>query len=183
MINFSTKLTIARILLSPCVMFAIFFHAWLLAGILFCIAASTDFFDGYYARLYEQETELGKILDPIADKILLFSTLWALYNVSAQRLLPWWFVFLFIIKDLVIVLGGSFLILQKKSTVFSPSLFSKYITALLMVFILYLILVHYGSMNAYFICVAIQFFTVGTLLILLDYSYKFYLQIYPRIQI
>ena len=46
----------------------------LLAG-LFLLLSSTDFLDGYLARLYKQETELGRLLDPIADKFLMYSTL------------------------------------------------------------------------------------------------------------
>jgi CDP-diacylglycerol--glycerol-3-phosphate 3-phosphatidyltransferase len=46
----------------------------LLAGV-FLVLSSTDFLDGYLARLYKQETELGRLLDPIADKFLMYSIL------------------------------------------------------------------------------------------------------------
>lgn len=154
-------------------MAAIYVKLWILACTLFILAASTDFFDGYYARLYHQETELGRILDPVADKILIFSTLFALYIFSGQSLMPSWFLFLIVAKDLVLMLGAAFLIVQKKSTVMSPSLLSKCVTALFMIFAVYLMLIHYGALSVYYVDQSIRFFTISTILIFLDYSYKF----------
>lgn len=173
-ITFSTWLTFIRIFLAPCVMAAIYRGAWIAAGVFFIVAAATDFLDGYYARLYGQETELGRVLDPVADKILIFSTLWALYSLTGQSMLPSWFIILLAGKDLILVGGGIFLIVQKKYTRISPSLLAKVVTALLMIFIVYLILIHYGIMSAEYVDQSIQFFTISTIIILLDYSYKFY---------
>ncbi len=50
--------------------------------VLFALFAFSDFLDGYLARKYNQETLLGKVLDPIADKFLLYSTLIALLKVE-----------------------------------------------------------------------------------------------------
>jgi len=173
-ITFSTWLTFIRIFLAPCVMTAIYSSAWILAGIVFIIAAATDFLDGYFARLYGQETEFGRLLDPVADKILIFSTLWALYSWTDQSILPSWFITLLAGKDLTLVAGGIFLIAHKKYTTISPSWLAKLVTALLMIFIMYLILIQYGIMSDRYVNRSIQFFTISTILILFDYSYKFY---------
>lgn len=77
-INLPTKITIARLALIPliiiayCVQEAFSGHVWICAVTagLFCLAGWTDFFDGYIARKYNMVTDLGKFLDPIADKIL-----------------------------------------------------------------------------------------------------------------
>lgn len=172
-ITISTWLTVSRIFLAPFVMAAIYCKMWLVASSLFVLAGATDFLDGYYARLYQQETEFGKALDPVADKILIFSTLWALYKVSEQSLLPAWFIYLIIAKDLILLLGAYFLIVQKKRAVFSPSWLAKLTTALCMVFVVYLMLIHYGWMSSLYVDACIIFFTVATILITFDYSYKF----------
>ncbi|NNU15040.1 CDP-diacylglycerol--glycerol-3-phosphate 3-phosphatidyltransferase [Parvularcula sp. ZS-1/3] len=59
----------------------------LLAGILFAIAAGTDLLDGYVARRRNEETALGKVLDPIADKML---TITALIVLVAMGTLSGW---------------------------------------------------------------------------------------------
>jgi len=78
-INLPTKLTLARILLIPFMAIAyltnIFQTGKLMALLLFVIAAATDFLDGYLARKNNQITNLGKLLDPIADKLLTMTAL------------------------------------------------------------------------------------------------------------
>ena len=172
--NISTWLTLSRVFIAPCVMAAIYAKLWLVACLLLMIAGASDFFDGYYARLYSQETEFGKVLDPVADKVLLFSTLFALYKVSGQILLPPWFVFLMIGKDLILIVGALFLMRQTQPIVMSPSLLSKWMTALFMFFTVYLLLIHCGLLSHNYVGGLIQFFAVGTILILCDYSYKFF---------
>jgi cardiolipin synthase len=183
-INFSTWLTLFRIFLAPCVMATIYYKMWFVACVVFIIAGATDFLDGYYARLYQQETEFGRLLDPVADKILIFSTLCALCAVSKQSLIPSWFIFLIAGKELVLLFGATFLIVQKKYTVLSPSLLSKWVTALLMMFILYLLLIYYFVQRDFeqildcvesteFVDLSLEFFAICTIFIMLDYSYKF----------
>ena len=75
--NLPNKITLTRICLIP--LFVLFFYldvfegrAWnyIIAAIIFVVAASTDFLDGYIARSRGLVTNLGKFLDPIADKVL-----------------------------------------------------------------------------------------------------------------
>lgn len=61
-------------------------------AVLFLLIGLTDFFDGYYARKFGQETGIGKILDPIADKVLLASVFIVL--VAIKRLWFFWAVLL-----------------------------------------------------------------------------------------
>ncbi len=77
--NLPNKLTIIRILLIP-IMVATFYisqipYRFTITAVVFLVAACTDFLDGYIARKYNLVTDLGKFLDPIADKILVLSAL------------------------------------------------------------------------------------------------------------
>ena len=77
--NTPNKITLARICLIPLVIFFYLanFIPWgkFIAGMIFVIASLTDFLDGYLARKNNQVTNLGKFLDPIADKILVMAAL------------------------------------------------------------------------------------------------------------
>ena len=71
MTNFINFITIARIFLAPIILVFLIFGNYLVCVLLFFLAGLTDYYDGYLARKYNAESELGEILDPIADKILI----------------------------------------------------------------------------------------------------------------
>jgi CDP-diacylglycerol--glycerol-3-phosphate 3-phosphatidyltransferase len=84
-LNIPNLLTLTRILLIP--VFVVLFSTpdpdrSLMAAIVFVVAAVTDMLDGYLARKSGQVTKLGKLLDPIADKLLVLSALILLVNVD-----------------------------------------------------------------------------------------------------
>tara|TARA_B100001063_G_C16711650_1_gene528336 strand:+ start:729 stop:1265 length:537 start_codon:yes stop_codon:yes gene_type:complete len=78
-------ITIIRILLAAIIFILLYFgDQYLFALILFFIAGLTDYFDGFLARRYSATSELGEILDPIADKILIVFLLFGLaLNLSS----------------------------------------------------------------------------------------------------
>jgi len=78
MTKFINLLTATRILLAPIVLFLLIFEDYILCTLLFFIAGMSDYFDGYLARKYDAESQLGEILDPIADKILVVFILFGL---------------------------------------------------------------------------------------------------------
>jgi CDP-diacylglycerol--glycerol-3-phosphate 3-phosphatidyltransferase len=67
-----------------------------IAFVIFLVAAISDAIDGYIARRYHQISELGQLLDPIADKLLLFATLIPIYwmtqhpTILVDYRIPWW---------------------------------------------------------------------------------------------
>lgn len=101
-LNLANRITIARIFLVPVVtlLLLVRFHFWtvtinhqtttgseMIAAFVFIVAASTDGLDGYIARKRQMITNLGKFLDPIADKLLISAALISL--VEMQRLSAW----------------------------------------------------------------------------------------------
>lgn len=82
------------------------------AAIIFIIAASTDKIDGWMARKYGQVTEMGKLMDPIADKLLTLGTLIvaACFNEFGNPVLGWIITALFIIREVGITVMRFFVI-------------------------------------------------------------------------
>jgi CDP-diacylglycerol--glycerol-3-phosphate 3-phosphatidyltransferase len=72
--NVPNQLTVARLVLSIICFVFLSFDNYFIGLILFVIAAGTDWVDGYWARKYGQITQLGRILDPFADKIIICGT-------------------------------------------------------------------------------------------------------------
>ena len=90
-------LTIARIALAPVIALLPFINGYipkLVAFAVFLSAAISDFYDGRLARERNEITDLGKILDPLADKLLLIATLipifWITRYPMRQYEIPWW---------------------------------------------------------------------------------------------
>ena len=85
MTTFINLLTISRIFLAAIIFLLLMSSdGYLIALILFFIAGITDYFDGYFARKYNAVSQLGEILDPIADKILILFILFGLaINLSS----------------------------------------------------------------------------------------------------
>src|SRR6187401_1772012 len=82
--NVPNQLTVARLALSIVCFLFLMFDCYLVALILFAIAAGTDWVDGYWARKYGQITQLGRILDPFADKMIICGTF--IYLAAAPQL-------------------------------------------------------------------------------------------------
>ena len=90
--NTANKLTMLRVVLIPVFLVLLYlpipFHR-AFALVIFILASVTDFIDGYIARHYNQVTDFGKFMDPLADKLLVMSAL--LWFVEAGRLPAcWW---------------------------------------------------------------------------------------------
>ena len=87
--NVPNQLTVLRLLLSLVLFVLIAFEYYLISTVLFVIAASTDWLDGYWARKYGQVTNLGRILDPFVDKIIICGTFVFLVAVPGSGVEAW----------------------------------------------------------------------------------------------
>jgi CDP-diacylglycerol--glycerol-3-phosphate 3-phosphatidyltransferase len=88
-LNVPNALSSLRFVLAAVVCGLIEWQFFLAAMIIFLIAASTDWIDGWWARKYNQVTKLGRILDPFVDKIIICGAMIALVGNSESGLLPW----------------------------------------------------------------------------------------------
>jgi CDP-diacylglycerol--glycerol-3-phosphate 3-phosphatidyltransferase len=87
--NVPNQLTAARVVLSVICFAFLAFDMYQPALFLFAIAAGTDYFDGYWARKYGQITQLGRVLDPFADKVIICGTYVFLAAAEGSEIAPW----------------------------------------------------------------------------------------------
>ncbi len=75
--------------------------------LLFAVVVSTDWVDGYVARRTGQVTELGRILDPVADRLAIAA---GLVTFAIAGIFPFWAALLILVRDVAVVLGGAVLL-------------------------------------------------------------------------
>lgn len=103
MLTLPNIITIARVLLIPVVAFLLLDHDYKLAFAVFMIAAVGDWLDGFLARRLNQISQLGAVLDPIADKMTMMIVAILL---AAQGMLPIWLAVVIVMRDAIIVAGA-----------------------------------------------------------------------------
>ena len=124
--NYALALTLLRVLFVPVVILLMYLRVpgWVPA-IVFALLALTDWLDGYVARKYSQGTELGKFLDPLADKILVLSVLVVL---AVQLRVEVFSVLLLLIREFAVT-GLRCVILEKGGAAVAASTLAKWKTA------------------------------------------------------
>jgi cardiolipin synthase len=105
-LTLANRLTILRILMTPVIIVLLLYRQLGAALALFVLAGITDGLDGFVARSRGQRTNLGMVLDPVADKLLLMS---AVIVLSVLKELPRWFAIIVVSRD-VILIGGAFIL-------------------------------------------------------------------------
>ena len=138
--NLPNLLTVLRIMLVPVLVVALLGNTPagdVLAAVVFALASLTDFIDGYLARTRDSITTFGKLMDPLADKLLIVAALISL--VSLHRLAAW-VAMVIITRELAVTvlrLGAS-----QAGVVMSASTFGKVKTCLQIAAVLAVIAVH-----------------------------------------
>ncbi|RME91137.1 MAG: CDP-diacylglycerol--glycerol-3-phosphate 3-phosphatidyltransferase [Candidatus Hydrogenedentota bacterium] len=103
--NIPNALTVFRVILIPAFIYFLLqpdSNSRLLALFLFILASITDFFDGYLARKWNQESAFGRFLDPLADKALVISAIVLFVVLDPQ--IPAWMVIVIVARDILITL-------------------------------------------------------------------------------
>lgn len=103
-------LSVLRILLIIPFVFFFLSKNYIAAAAMVIISGLSDMFDGMIARKFNQITALGKILDPIADKLTLVAVIICI-GIIVPKIIP--LVVILVVKDLLMLLGGAYLI-QKR---------------------------------------------------------------------
>ncbi len=162
-LNLPNKLTVLRLILTPILVFLLLLRfgytdsnvvlrsgflsllssalLYLSTVILFIFIALTDFLDGYIARRDNLVTNFGKLMDPIADKIFVFSILIVLVRYN---LLSVWFVLILLSREFVVVAIRT-LIVENGGEIVAASNVAKLKTATQMLAILFIILFSFGK--------------------------------------
>lgn len=119
-------LSVCRILLIPVIVYSIVSGNYLLALIIFTISSLTDIVDGYIARNFDAVTNVGKLLDPLSDKLtqisLIASLVWA-------DVISGWILKVLLIKEFIMIAGAAFL--YGKSVVVYSKWYGKLATVLI----------------------------------------------------
>ncbi len=153
--NLANKITLSRILVIPVLMlFIVPYPSWvpnsvaindflnmngrIIAAIIFLLAAATDGVDGYIARSRNMITDLGKFLDPIADKLLVTA---ALVAFSERQEISSWIVFIILAREFIV--SGFRIIAANKGLVIAASWWGKVKTITQMVAIVFVMLDNY----------------------------------------
>ncbi|MFC1559761.1 CDP-diacylglycerol--glycerol-3-phosphate 3-phosphatidyltransferase [Candidatus Margulisiibacteriota bacterium] len=126
---------VSIILLSPCLPY----NSWIAAG-LFLFVALTDLLDGYLARKLDQITDLGKVFDPLADKLLVIVVLLCLVELGKVSAIP---VMVIVFRELLIL--GIRIVAGSRGKIIAANLGGKWKTVVQYAAILMLILsIPYG---------------------------------------
>jgi len=159
----ANKVTIFRILLIPFFVVEVLYyvqagnetHRWL-AILCFAVAAICDGVDGFIARHFNQRSELGAILDPLADKLLLVSGVVLLSFDHSPYLeqVPLWLTGTILGRDLLLLIGLGVIQMTVGKVVVRPRILGKIATVLQMTVVLWVLFKWHGRWLDYLTLVA-----------------------------
>ena len=125
-------LTIFRMVLIPVFVSLLFYQRFVLALVVFIVAGVTDGLDGLLARRFDQKSQLGTILDPIADKMMMITSFVVLsmrsvfpQPVPSHLPVPFWVTVAVISRDVFILVGAASINIVTGFRGFRPSLLGK----------------------------------------------------------
>jgi len=129
------------------------------------IATITDILDGYLARKLNQITEFGKVIDPLADKVLI---VFVVLNLFLLGEIPDYYFYMIVVRDVLILTGG--LIVSKKLGKVLPSDYIGKATVLSIAFVLLMILLNVDSNSIpylilYYLSIVLIFASLGNYII------------------
>lgn len=145
-LNIPNIVTAVRILLVPVFVILLVNHQLFDALVIFTMAGISDGLDGFIARCFNQRTEVGAYLDPIADKLLIIS---AFISLAILKIIPAWLSVIVISRDILILLGVSLCSFANIKIHIRPSFVSK-CTTLAQLSTIFLSLYHHVQTDGFF---------------------------------
>jgi len=169
--NIPNILTIIRFILIPFIYMSVLSEKYLTAIIIFTISALTDILDGYIARKYNYITDIGKLIDPLADKLTQLSLL---LSLAILKILPWWIFGVVFIKEFVLVVSASVLYSRKDVVVYSKWYGKLATTLFYLAIVVSLVLNQFEIAMAFRIDLYLYYLAIlATIFSLIMYSIKF----------
>ena len=144
--NIPNMLTIIRFILIPFIYVSVLSKHYLIALIIFTISAITDVLDGYIARKYNYITDIGKLMDPLADKLTQVALL---LSLTILKILPLWIFIIVFVKEFVLVISATVLYSKKDVVVYSKW-YGKLATTLFYLAIVCSLLINQFNINMSF---------------------------------
>ena len=129
--NIPNLLSLVRLLLVPVFVFLFLDGKTTAAAIVFILSGFTDVLDGYIARKYDCISNLGKVLDPLADKLTQMSAFICLY---ITELVPLWMPVVYFVKEFATAIGALF-VFRKGKVVVKSHVFGKLATLFVFAFV------------------------------------------------
>jgi len=126
--NLPNKLTVGRMIAVPFFIAAYMFELYVVAFVLFVAASVTDFLDGYLARKHNLVSNFGKIMDPLADKVLVYS---AFCLMVEDGTVPGWMLIVILAREFVI--AGMRTVAASEGIVIAAAMSGKIKTVLQMI--------------------------------------------------
>jgi|TARA_B100001540_G_scaffold185476_1_gene163526 cardiolipin synthase len=163
-------LSIIRIGLVYPILNNIYLNNFELSIVFFVLAAITDAMDGFLARKMNWQTDLGTILDPIADKLLLSGTIFILW---LNQYIPFYIFIIFIGRDIAILLGAAIQMTLNELNTPMPNLLGKLTTSLQIIYIAVIFLKQIFELEfgIYVLDIMIILITLTSLIV---YAYSWY---------
>ncbi len=134
--NLPNKLTIARVMLVPFFIFFYMIGLYLPALIIFLVASFTDYLDGHLARKHNMVSNFGKIMDPLADKVLVYA---AFALLVESQLIPAWMLIIILAREFTV--AGMRTVAAAEGIVIAAAMSGKIKTVLQMIAVPLLLLI------------------------------------------
>lgn len=133
--NIPNMITIIRFVLIPFFIYSFFYipNGNVIAAMIFILSGLSDILDGYIARHYNQITQIGILMDPLADKLMILTVLFSLW---IKNIIPFFIILIVLIKEIIMILGA-FILYRKKNIAIPANKYGKATTLLFYIAIIF----------------------------------------------
>lgn len=169
--NLPNLLSVFRLCLVP-VFILVYFsnlrNSGIIAVIVYGVAALSDVLDGKIARKYNMTSTLGKILDPLGDKLMTFAVL---ICITVDKIVPLWAILVFVIKESLMGIGG--LVLYRKIADMPPSNYFGKCSTIVFFAVCVILIILKRSISSLVATIMISIALAVTLIAFFSYVLKF----------